>query len=207
MAKLHARMGSLLEQTGRESEALQSFDKALEKYQRVVRIELSKAKSDAPRKPLHLYDAACFLSCCVPIAKRKADQDRYADEAMQTLRLAVAAGWGSRGMGTARSPLGGLVSCRIDLPVIPTLSPCTIAATSKALFAIVRPGVSDDHSLPDHACDLENLGFRTPTGRRPSVGAERSFFLVRENPDSGSNPPRVCGKLERIGRPMRVYTR
>jgi hypothetical protein len=46
------------------------------------------------KKPLHLFDAACVLSCSVPLAWRKVDRERYADEAMQTLRAAVTAGWG-----------------------------------------------------------------------------------------------------------------
>jgi serine/threonine-protein kinase len=44
-------------------------------------------------KPAGLYDCACLLSLCAPLAAGAAEAGRYADEAMATLRAAVAAGY------------------------------------------------------------------------------------------------------------------
>jgi eukaryotic-like serine/threonine-protein kinase len=43
--------------------------------------------------PQTLYDTACCLARCIPLAFGSADAPHYADEAMETLTRAVAAGW------------------------------------------------------------------------------------------------------------------
>ena len=50
-----------------------------------------------------LYNAACILSRCVPLAKNAAERDRCANDAMQTLHASVAAGW-SRAAWASRDP-------------------------------------------------------------------------------------------------------
>jgi len=96
-AWMHANVGKLLGQTGRKLEALQSIEKALAIYERLVRAGM------VARNPGELYNYACLFSLCVPLAKDRAERDRFASDAMQTLRTAVAAGW-SRAVWTGRDP-------------------------------------------------------------------------------------------------------
>jgi tetratricopeptide (TPR) repeat protein len=92
-----AAIGKLLDQTGRKTEALRSFKKALAIYERIVCAGL------VARNPGELYNFACLLSLCVPLAEDTAQRDQYANDAMQALRTAVAAGW-SRAVWTSRDP-------------------------------------------------------------------------------------------------------
>jgi tetratricopeptide (TPR) repeat protein len=43
--------------------------------------------------PGTLYNVACILSGCVPLARNAAERDRYTGEALEALRAAVKAGW------------------------------------------------------------------------------------------------------------------
>jgi hypothetical protein len=47
----------------------------------------------SPGDSERLYDAACYLARCVPLAAERPDASRYADEAFTLLKRAVAAGW------------------------------------------------------------------------------------------------------------------
>ena len=53
--------------------------------------------------PLALYNTACILSRCLPLAKDPAERDQYGDEAMQVLDSAVKAGW-TNASWAARDP-------------------------------------------------------------------------------------------------------
>jgi len=53
------------------------------------------------KNPVELYDAACELALCVPIARSEARKQAFAAEAVEALRAAIAIGWNDAQM-TAR---------------------------------------------------------------------------------------------------------
>jgi serine/threonine protein kinase/WD40 repeat protein/thioredoxin-related protein len=58
-----------------------------------VAATLERAKLWPGMGPLHLYNVACELALCVPLARTETDGKRYADQAMEALREAVRTEW------------------------------------------------------------------------------------------------------------------
>jgi serine/threonine-protein kinase len=73
---------------------------------------VSRCVDLAPSSPLDLYNAACDLALCVPLAEQAADARRYGDEAMIVLRRAAAAGWDHRAHAISDPNLKSLHSRR-----------------------------------------------------------------------------------------------
>ena len=66
----------------------------------------------SPSDSVELYNSACDLALCIPLADRLADAQRYGNEAMAILRRAAAAGWSDRTHAVSDPDLKSLHSRR-----------------------------------------------------------------------------------------------